>query len=208
MKGTFGEKITLKIYGKEMFFTRSELERIVEDYFTIKTNANQENRSYIEGKWFFVDPMSIDRNLFSQERDSVNQEKTRKYILEAFEELDKHPEKYGRGFKTRVLSKEIGIKCSIYLMRDFIIPFGDHIANWVEQCLEWAQRISNGETWQSLCNDFDKSSHFRLVMWKEGYASIGGSKDNNYYEPATHVWILPKMNYDYRYLAPLVVKYL
>ena len=29
------------------------------------------------------------------------------------------------------------------------------MADWVEQAFEWAQRISNGESWKTICNDAD-----------------------------------------------------
>lgn len=53
---------------------------------------------------------------------------------------------------------------------------GDRIADWVEQALEWAQRICNGESWEELCNKRDTANWYRVVRWKNGrYRQSGGS---------------------------------
>ena len=77
----------------------------------------------------------------------------------------------------------------------------------MEQALEWAQRICNGESWEAVCNDADTANWYRLVVWKNGYGRlVGGSRNRNFYSPASDV-----DNYDYNsnywvdYTVPLVV---
>lgn len=66
-------------------------------------------------------------------------------------------------------------------MEEFARSMGGHIADWVEQSLEWAQRIVNGETWEAICNNPDTANWYRLVKWKYGKTRIigGSSKLNN-----------------------------
>lgn len=46
---------------------------------------------------------------------------------------------------------------------------GGHMANWIEQALEWAQRIDNGESWETICNEPDKNKHYRMIIGEKGY---------------------------------------
>ena len=53
---------------------------------------------------------------------------------------------------------------------------GDHMADWVEQSLEWAMRITNGTPWETLCNYSDTANWYRCVVWDNGEAvHIGGA---------------------------------
>lgn len=47
--------------------------------------------------------------------------------------------------------------------------------NWVQQAFEWAQRISNGESWEDVCNKEGNIKYERLIIWKneDEYAAIG-----------------------------------
>lgn len=65
---------------------------------------------------------------------------------------------------------------------------GNHNASWVEQALDWAQLIANGESWENICNAEDTANCYRLIVWKNGYACVvGGSVYNNNYLPASYV---------------------
>ena len=86
---------------------------------------------------------------------------------------------------------------------------GGHIADWVEQALEWAQRIANGETWKSICNDPDTANWYRLVTWQDGYFRIvGGSCNSDYNYSASSVNCNNFWSNDILvYTVPLVVYY-
>ena len=139
-----------------------------------------------EGRWFMVKPLAINQNLFKDEREDFKQEKIRQYILEAFEEMKKNP-KYTRDFKTMNPKKTWDEK-SVGELKKLAKNLGDHNANWVEQALEWAQIIANGESWEKLCNERDTSNWYRLVVWKDGFARlVGGSCIDDFYDPISDV---------------------
>ena len=123
-------------------------------------------------KWFKVNPIEINQKLFESKREDFNQERTRQLILEAFEELKKDS-KYCRPFRTMIPKKDWDFKCSKEV-EEMASLYGDHNANWVEQALEWAQRIANGEKWESICNEGENILYTRLIVWKEEYALVGG----------------------------------
>lgn len=204
-------KVTLQINGREMTFTEKELISILEKHFSdevIEQSKTAEvSQRPTEGKWFEVNPLAIDQNLFKEERSDSKQEKTRQLILEAFEEVKKNS-KYARPFKTMIPEKNWERK-TVAELKAIAEKLGDHNADWVEQALEWAQRIANGETWKSTCNDRDTASWYRLVVWKNGYCRfVGGSRKSNIGSPASDV-----DNHDYHVdcnfegTVPLVVLY-
>lgn len=142
---------------------------------TLQVNG-REIQKPMEEKWFDVNPHTINRNLFQIERDETFQEFIRNLILEAFTELDNHPEKYGKPFKTMFPKKTWDVKI-VEELNKIATDLGDHMTDWVEQSLEWAQSITNGETWEDICKKEDTSNWYRLIVWKNGYAKrIGGSK--------------------------------
>ena len=130
-----------------------------------------------EGKWFEVNPLDINQQLFRKKREDLRQERTRKLILEAFSEVKKNPEKYGKSFKTMMPEKEWESKTFAELEK-LAESLGDCIADWVHQSLEWAQRLANGESWEAICNEVDTANWYRLVVWKNGSLRlVGGSRD-------------------------------
>lgn len=141
-----------------------------------------------DGKWFEVNPSNIDRNLFRRKRSDPKQEKTRQLILEAFKELKKHPEKYPGVFNT-MAPKKTWEKKSVRELKEYPSNWEGQIADWVEQALEWAQRIDNGESWAVVCNEADTASWYRLVVWKEGELRlVGGARKLKDFSPASHVY--------------------
>lgn len=185
------KNITLQINGREITFSEQQIVDIVQKYL------HEEIRP-IEGKYFEVDPFSIDRKLFLNDRKDSKQESARQLINQAFLQLDKYPERYGKKFYT--LMPECTWNCgkSTKEIYDIALELGDHIANWVEQALEWAQRITNGETWEALCNDDDTAKWHRLIEWKkEGYLIMVGGATTSYIPsipshghcPATEVFV-------------------
>ena len=204
--------ITLPIHGREMTFSEQELIAIVEKHFPGETTQQTVATPKVVlrptvGEWFEVKPQEIDQKLFEKERDNKSQEKIRKIILNAFAKMNKYPEEYGRNFKTLIPSEGRTSPTDILCIED-ASKLGDHIANGVEQALEWAQRISNGETWRTICNDWDTITWSRLVMWNPNYPClIGGSGCSSasfgYYRSELHKQRAKWLNH----VVPLVVAY-
>ena len=177
-------KVTLQVNGREMTFSKEELTSIVEEHLrNKKSKTNQEITASCTlsvpkiGKWFEVKPLTINRQLFVATRENSNEEKNRKLILEAFEELDYHPKYYAKTFWTMIPEGNTYQGKFVYQIKDSVRNKGGHMANWVEQALEWAQRISNGETWRNL-HKADKGLPHRFVIWKDGEVRlVGGSSD-------------------------------
>ena len=183
--------IFLSVYGREQLFSEEELISILEKYDQIKekyyqirwTDSKQKTSQTVEtpteGKWFEVNPLAIDQNLFKEKRSDSMQEKTRQLILKAFVELKKHPER-NKAFRTLIPEKTWNYS-TVKNLKKMASQFGDHIADWVEQALEWAQRIANGESWEDICNKEDNVANWwsRLVIWKNGQVRlVGGSSDS------------------------------
>ena len=194
--------ITLQVNGRKLHFKKKVLlEAIVEKLFSmeeIKKIAHPVPPT--KNEWFQVFPIEIDPNLFKDKREDERQEEARLIILEALEELKKYPEKYGMPFETIVQDKAYHwekelvtynrpsratapIKTREWLtikisMKDFIKRHlwgkESFVINWVQQALEWAQRISNGESWEDVCNKSTDFNYDRMIIWKneEEYASF------------------------------------
>ena len=188
------DKITLNVGGKEMTFSEEQLGAILEEYFSNTTETKEEASGTkqptppVEDEWFEVDPLAIDRSLFDQARGDKEQERTRQTILEAFAEVDANPEKYARPFKTMMPEKYWRSNRLVVELKALAEKLGDHMADWIEQALEWAQRIFNGESWKELCNQADTANWYRLVVWENGYARlVGGSRRDYCIYPASDV---------------------
>ena len=185
-------KITLPIHGRERTFSEKELIAILEKYFSNEATEQATTAKVAqvptEDQWFEVNPQTINQSLFKKKRKDERQERTRKLILEAFAEVKSSPEKYGRKFKT-MMPKKTWTSKTVAELKQLACEFGNHNADWVEQALEWAQRICNGESWEAVCNNADTANWYRLVVWKNGYAQlVGGSRDVNCSCPASDVY--------------------
>lgn len=196
------QQITLQVSGREMTFSEEELVAILEKHFNTEATQQEEKdaqkqaetemaQTPTEGKWFEVRPAEIDQRLFSEKKSNKMQERTRQLILLAFAEM-KNNSKYARPFKTLIPEKTWYAKY-VCELKKIACNLGDHMADWVEQALEWAQRIANGETWEAVCNDPDTANWYRLIEWKDGYTRrvggrrVGGSRKNNHKYPASDV---------------------
>lgn len=202
--------ITLQLSdGRKMSFSKEELIVIVEEHLKKMETTAVENKLPKE-EWFNVEPLTIDQNLFKEKRKDSRQEKIRRLICGAFKEMKKNPQ-YQAPFKTTVPQSKCTSK-TIAEFKRFAAEIGDHNANWVEQALEWAQKISNGETWEDICNKKDTSSFRRVVIWKDGYAHfVGCSSLTGLDLPATCVSTYGYFDdyyYNFENLAPLVVAYI
>ena len=65
------------------------------------TDSRRTETIFREGSWFYVYPQKIDIKLFEKELEGFGNP-ARLLILEALEEVKKHPNKYGRNFKVRI----------------------------------------------------------------------------------------------------------
>lgn len=159
----------LKLSLRELFFTQKEIRELKDILLsTVRTPT--------EGRWFRVQPLAIDQTLFQKEREDEKQEEARQLILEAFEELKNDPEKYGRNFKTMIPKHNYRsiFKTGEEQKEMARYDFDGHMANWVEQALEWAQRITNGESWEVICNKKDDIFCCRRIVWKDGTTMFVG----------------------------------
>ena len=141
-----------------------------------------------EGKLFEVNPLGIDRSKFEKSMSDQRQEWTRQIIQEAFAEVDKHPEKYASAFYTLMPAKKWNGYKTVAELKAYANDLGGHMAYWVEQALEWAQRISNGENWETICNNADTANWYRMIVWKNDYYRlVGGSRLSCSNYPASDV---------------------
>lgn len=197
--------VALKASGRKFDFSKEELEElkaILEEYFSSKTTEQVEGPAKVvkrptEEEWFLVNPTEINWELFEDEREDPHQEATRQIILEARSVTKENPEKYGKPFETKMIKKNwIGYLCSSIVEKK-ASHFGDHIIDWVEKALQWAQRLTNGETWEALCNDKDFTEWYQLVKWKDGkIVVVGSSKRDSNDSSATNIFQYKV--YDYR----------
>lgn len=203
-----GTTITLTLEGREMIFQEKELVAILNEYFKIK-----KAQSPIENTYFEVNPNSINLDLFKTVRSDSAQEITRRIILDAFEEVKKYPQKYGSPFKTMIPNlddcQDVSSICrpTVDDLIEKSKKMGGHIASWVEQALEWAQRLENGESWKNICNDPDETKWYRLVIWKDGYARrVGGASFIAYEHAASRLLDYRLYRGDHvSYTVPLLV---
>lgn len=208
-------KITLQVNGRKMTFSEKALTAIVEKHLstkdTKKATTAEVAKKPTEEKWFEVKPQTIDQNLFlfrHNARKDEQQEEIRLLIVDAFKEMEIDPERYGKNFKTMFPKRTRSMSLeNVGELKAMASKLGDHNADWVEQSLEWAQRIANGETWESICNDPDTAKWGRLVKWKNGYTRvIGGSHSNDH--SAANVGINEYKDCEVIYnVVPLIVSY-
>ena len=111
----------------------------------------------------------------------------------------KKDSKYAKPFKTMFPQKTWEVK-SVKDLREMAKNLGDHNADWIEQSLEWAQRLQNGETWEDICNKIDTVFNCRLIEWGYGYCKyIGGFNEHpatyidkaRYYQNDNSLWAIP-----------------
>lgn len=208
-------KITLQVNGQEMTFTEQELTVIVEKHFSTDSMNQKNDLSEVQvqrhNKCFSVIPLSIDQRVFEKKREDSKQEWLRQEILRAFDMLDKQPEIYGKPFKTWVPKKTWDAKKQIYALEVLAGMEGGHIANGFEQAFEWAQRIANGESWKTVCNEPDTADYYRIIRdWCDfdKFRIIGGSVKCRDERPAFHISNeYFKSNQAVKNVVPLIVSY-
>lgn len=205
-------KITLQVNGREMTFSEEELTAIVEKHFAEEVIEVEPETHQVEQltseEWFEVNPLEINQSIFQAKREDKNQEATRQLILQALTVLKKDPQRYGRPFETLIPEKTWLQKTAVELIT-LASDLGDHNADWIELAFEWAQKICNGASWESICNKPDTAKWFRLVRWKYGVMRIaGGSVLNNEALPESSIGGFNYGSHQMIHSAvPLVVRY-
>ena len=202
-------KVTLQVNGREETYTEDELVVIILESRSSNEATETESATMpTEGKVVEVNPTAINRQLFQEGRNDTKQEMTRQLILEAFVEVDANPEKYGRSFKTLMPKKTWSSKDTEEL-KNLAQKMGDHMADRVEQALEWAQRIDNGESWNTVCNDKDTANWYRAIFWLNHCAMlVGGSVSCGDDNPPSYVNMHNYNGYiNFFFAVPLVVLY-
>lgn len=127
-----------------------------------------------EGEWFAVNPKAINRQLFTERRSNPREECTRQLILEALAVADDNP-KYQRCFGTLVPKRTWTGGKKVKEYKAIASELGDGMANWIEEGLEEAQRLTNGESWYHICNGPDANNCHRMISWKNGFARVVGA---------------------------------
>ena len=137
---------------------------------------------------FKINPSAIDRSKFKKFFDNRVQENIRTIIDNALTMVDKYPEKYDCTFYTLMPKKIWDSSKTAEELIDYATELGGYMGDWVEQALEWAQRICNGESWEDICNKPDTANWTRMVVWHGGFVRlIVGSKNDNNNFPPTHI---------------------
>lgn len=184
-------KITLKVHGREKTFTEKELTLILEKVFP---NPSTLEKRHELGKPFIVNPKTIDKKLFAIRRADAKEEWIRNFISLTIMEAEKYPEKYLIPFKTLIPEVEMNLQKIIKK---------EQLADWIQQGLEWAQRITNGEEWRKMCSEPDNINFRRFVKWGEDIRLIGGLSN-----PSTFISEPCWVDYtEVKYARPLLVEY-
>ena len=197
-------KITLTVNGRKESFSKEELiaklERLaeLEKIFSKKHDAEVKTFELFEkpteGKCFKVDPIEIVKKeiLFLQPRIDKKQDIARRRILKAINEVKKNPYKYGEVFYLLIPKKEWVYRGKTHKTIEeqnmFAESLGGFTSNWVTEPLVWAQRIINGESWETLCNEPDTLKWYRIVIWENSEAKlVGGASEINDYGSASAI---------------------
>ena len=190
-------EITVQVKGREVTLSEKELISILEEHFKI---LNVE-------KGVEVNPILIDESIFEigEKEHYSHKEYIMQVIQKAFTEMKKDLRRYARPFEI-VTPAELE---SVYTEEKMIAlakKYGDHIADWVEQALEWAQRIANGE---DIFNKSDDSKWFRAISWQDGHVClVGGAEELNEHDSATSIHDFNvNSSYQLHYAVPAVVRY-
>lgn len=131
-----------------------------------------------------VKPLEIEQQQFHRPRKDESQECLRQMILEAFVELERKPEIFGQPFTIIIPSKTWEGGKKVCELKEISSSIGDHMANWVEMSLTWANQISKSKrNWDKLSNCPDESEWFRLIVWKDGCTRLMGGSS---YTQQTH----------------------
>jgi hypothetical protein len=168
------------------FYVSEDEEPDIQRYRYLLTKTPTE-----EHKLFEVDLNGIDFTLFQDKREDPKQEEARKLILEAKEEFEQQPRLHPNTKFYTMRLRETWYKNEIKHVGNLdkiAKQLGGYVGDWAEQALEWAQRISNGENWNTICNYSDNATTYRVVRWKDGNLRVvGGNSKTMVPCPPSHV---------------------
>lgn len=201
--------ITLFSRGREVKLSEEELDKLLDRFLKEK-----EREAIPIVRTSTVVPYSIDRRIFTEPRKNYEQDIVRHKILWALDEVEKNPEKYSRPFQILIPKsfdwETVARIKSISEMEAFAKKIGGHLTEDVEQCLEWAQRIDNGDTdhWWKICQDPERAEDKKLVKWGKGYVLVGGS-GMSASTLSDFRWYDPEVDYEVRlHMVPSIVVYI
>ena len=131
----------------------------------------------IVGEWFEVNPYTINRELFEEEREDDEQEKVRQNILAALLKFSIRRQEmryifgtmrpnlnYNNPVNAEDLYHYAHYEFGAYEKKDEEQSLYEYdLANEDEQACELAKRIQNGESWEDICNKAENSNCRRLV---------------------------------------------
>lgn len=184
-----GAKFCTEIGGREVEVSGADIRNALRYY-------HEHEESLTEGKWIKVVPEWICEGLFSTPRESREEEQLRRKIVVALAEAKKN-EKYKKTFYFLV-PKEPENKTFNQILAD-AKKENLAIMDWVWQGLEWAFRITQGESWENICLNPDTSSWFRVIKSKEStYEVWGGARRLSAHIPET-TCLSTIRNYEYTY---------
>ena len=133
-----------------------------------------------------VNPITIDESIFEMGEKGYysHEEYIMQLIQKAFIEMKKDLRRYARPFEI-VTPAELEPVYTEEKMVALAEQYGDHLADWVEQALEFAQKIANGE---DIFNKSDDSKWFRAISWQDGHVClVGGSEEFNNHDCASAI---------------------
>lgn len=170
-------EITVTVKGREVTLSEKELVSILEQHFKILNVV----------KGVEVNPITIDESIFEigeKEHYYSHEEYIMQLIQKAFIEMKKDIRRYARPFEI-VTPAELEPVYTEEKMVALAEQYGDHLADWVEQALQWAQKIANGE---DIFNKSDDSKWFRAISWQDGHVClVGGSEEFNNHDCASAI---------------------
>lgn len=178
-------KVTMIVNGQKLIYEDVEdikIQKETTKYEKVYLNVySRKEIPFLKGSWLYVYPQKIDIKLFEKELEGFGNP-ARLLILEALEEVKKHPDKYGKDFKVRIPKNILPFNNKKYFEIERILnESGESIVNWVQLALVWAQRIQNGESWEVLYNGrsmFSVSKFPKFIIWKDNkIATVGGTED-------------------------------
>lgn len=173
------EEIKVKVFGVEQTYTLDKLSAILEEYREMKGTTYGLREKIMIGRWFRVTPAAINQKLFQKKREDYYQEEFRQRILKVFEDFKEYPERL-RPFKTIVPAGEGALTATgLIAIAD---KYDGRVAYWYEQELEWAQRISNGESWEEVCNELEGPRKICYIVGTFQFYYVGLSNKNGTYK--------------------------
>lgn len=161
-------KIDLMINGQEVVFERERLEDILNEYYDKDVIIFKIPKGVSGVEFHEVIPADINKKLFEEKRINKAEETGRKIMLDAIENyLEMFPEKYIKPFKTITVMHGFE-NMTIDKIYGMTKEYGGSLSNLTDLGLEWAYRISVGETWESVCADIDRG-FYKLVQYEARY---------------------------------------